>query len=458
MMICSVLLLFGCCIFVLTQQQTMIGVLALALPVILFLFGTIYLEILCYKAASALNQGDEYDLPESLRNQTLQLQFSGWILLGLPLLLLLFVVIMPIGFVLVLLAFVTIGSILNFISVNKRADESELLWLLAVCVEKDIPIPAELDTYSKTLSRKYRKKVQHLSSLLHSGASLSEALSATPRVLPQSAIIATRIGEESNSLGVALRDAAIQNTKYLKNETDKSSLPNLLLYLAFVVSIQFLIVSFIMYYIIPKFKKIFLDFGVELPPMTLALTNTSDYVMNHFYLFSPLFSLPFLAVGLIYFGNYYGWYNLRMSFITGWFPRLNTPQCLRQIAQSILVDKPPQIALNSVSNFHLWTDVRVRTKSINNRVNQGENIWDSLQKGKVITSAEASLCAAAERMGNLPCVLRNLADTIEQRRARRLRYFSEILKPILICLLGILVGFIVIALFLPLIKLINGFS
>tara|TARA_R110002095_G_scaffold215335_1_gene209233 strand:- start:74977 stop:76521 length:1545 start_codon:yes stop_codon:yes gene_type:complete len=458
MIACSVIFIACSFLILSTSQHSGVGTMLLVIPISLLFSLTIYLEYLCYLSASALNKEDEYELPESLRNQIHKTRVLGWIVLGLPLLLfapaLLLAASVLLSFALVFLIFVIIGSVLNIISVSKRANESELLWLLALCVEKNIPIAEELDTYSLTQKRKYREKVQLLSSRLYSGESLSDALSTTPGLVPQSAIVAVRIGEVSNSLGIALRDAAVQSTKKLKHVSENSNLSIIFLYLTMVVSVQFLIVGFIMYWIIPKFKKIFLDFGTELPSITLGLMNASDFIISYFYLFLPLFSLPIIALVLIQVGNYYGWYNSRIPFFTEWFPRLNTPHCLRQIAQSISVQKPPQIALDSISTFHLWADVRMRTQSANERIKQGENTWKSLQNAKVINETEAALCSTAERMDNLPYVLRTLAESIELRRARKLRFLTEFLKPIIISCLAILVGYFVIALYMPLVKLI----
>ena len=455
---CSVILIVSSFLAISTSQYFGSGAFLLSIPITLLFSVSIYLEYLCYLSASALNKGDEYDIPESLRNQLHKTRVLGWIVLGLPLLLfapaLLFAASVFLSFAMVFLIIANIGSVLNIMSTSKRANESELLWLLALCVEKNIPIAEELDTYSLTLKRKYRERIQLLSSRLYSGESLSDALSTTPGLVPQSAIVAVRIGEESNSLGIALRDAAVQSTKKLRNLTDQSNLSIIFLYLTFVVSVQFLIVGFIMYWIIPKFKMIFSDFGTELPSITRGLMQASDFIITYFYLFLPLFSLPIIALVLMQAGNYYGWFNLRIPFFTEWFPRLNTPHCLRQIAQSISVHKPPQIALESISTFHLWADVRMRTQSMNERIKQGENIWESLQNAKVINKTEAALCSTAERMDNLPYVLRTLAESIEVRRARKLRVLSEFLKPIIISFLAILVGYFVIALYMPLVKLI----
>lgn len=472
MTVSSAILLISCILIAINTDQSLTKSLFLILPVIIFFPIPIILEYYCYQATRQLNQGDEFDLPESLRTLTLKIQALGWISLGIPLLIfapvIIFAPVMIIASLSILFSWVLLGklllvyvivaSIFKIRYVNKRANESELLWLLAVCVEKNIPLATELDTYSYTLSGKYRDQIQQLSSLLHSGFSITEALSSVPGLVPQTVIVSARIGEKSNCLGIALRDAAVQTTKKLKTSSDRSNLVNLIPYLTVVVSIQFLIAGFIMYWIIPKFKKIFYDFYVELPPTTMALIDVSSFIMDYFYLFLPLFSFPLIILSMLYIGCYYGWYNLRIPFLTGWFPRLNTPQCLRQIAQSISVQQSPQIALDSVSDLHLWADVRQQAHKTNTQIKQGEIVWDALAKNKVITSAEAGLCSAAERMGNLPYILRTLADTIELRRARKLRFLSEIFKPIAISILGLLVGFFVVALFMPLIKLVNDLS
>ena len=71
---------------------------------------------------------------------------------------------------------------------------------------------------------------------------------------------------------------------------------------------------------------------------------------------------------------------------------------------------------------------------------------------------EAALCVTAERVGNLPEVLRALALSIEQRRNRKLRVLADLLKPVIVCTLGLVVGLFVIALFIPIVQLIFDFS
>lgn len=455
MMFCGVGLVCISILVVLFNQQSSLGALFLILPSLILYFVSIYQEYQCFRAASTLNQGDDYHLPEPLQMKIQSIRILGWILLGLPLL-----VFLPIfvSFLPLLLACILLSSIFNIFSLNNRANESELLWLLTVCVEKNIPLGPEVDAYAETRPRKYRAKLELLSSRLYSGVSLSTALSETPGLVPQSAIVSIRIGEESNTLSLALRDAAVRTSKFLKNESGNSSGTYLVVYVTVVGTILFTIAGFIMFWIIPKFKKIFLDFDTALPPMTLSVINLSEFIIANFFLFLPIFSVPFTLLILIHIGNYYGWSNLRVPFFTTWFPRLNTPDCLRQIAQSISAQQQPQLALNSASRYHLWADVRMRSEFVQTSVIQGENLWTSLQNAKFISSSEAALCDTAERVGNLPEVLRALAFSIEQRRTRKLKVLADLLKPVIVCSLGVVVGLFVIALFVPMIQLIFDLS
>ncbi|QDV21404.1 Type II secretion system protein F [Gimesia panareensis] len=456
MLTTSVIFLLLQVMAVVTNQLSLFGAALAGLPTVLVYCFTIYLEWQCFQLLRALNVGDDYILPQTLQNRVHLIRIGGSILLGMPLLI--FVSVLVYLAPLFFLVLVFTCCLLNVLALNKRSRETELLWLITFCVEKNIPLATEIDRYSKTMSGRYRNRLLNFSSRLHSGDSLSEAMAYSPGLLPQSAIVSVHIGEETKSPGIALRDAAVRATKRLHDTSDKSNLANLILYLTIILSLQFIITGFIMYFIVPKFKQIFLDFGIELPPITRSLIDASDLVYSYFYLFFPIFSLPVMILALLYFGNYFGWYNLRIPFITGWFPRLNTPHCLRQIAQAVAVESPPLIALDSVGNYHLWTDVRQQAQSAAIRIRQGHNFWESLQEADVISSAEAGLCSTAEKLGNLPYVLRTLADTIEQRGIRRMRYFTEICKPILVCILAILVGYTVLALFMPIIQLLLKYA
>ncbi|WP_417398387.1 type II secretion system F family protein [Gimesia chilikensis] len=453
--LCLILLLLNI-IAVVTNQVTILGTALVALPTILIYIFTIYLEWQCLQLLRSINQEDEYSLSEVMQNRLHIIRTGGWILLGLPLLIFVPVLIYIIPFFILMIA--VFCCVLNILSLNKRSRETELLWLMTFCVEKNIPLAAEIDRYSQTKKGKYRDRLLRFSSRLHSGESLSEALAENSGLLPQSAIVALNIGEKTNNPGIALRDSAVRATKKLGTSSDKSNFANLILYLTIILSLQFIITGFIMYWIVPKFKKIFLDFGFELPSITQSLMTASDVIFSYFYLFFPIFSLPLVVLAILHFGNYFGWSNLNIPFITGWFPRLNTPQCLRQIAQTVVIERPPLLALDSIGNYHLWSDVRVQAQSAAQRVRQGNDFWESLREAKVLSSAEAGLCMTAEKVGNLPTVLRSLADTIEQRRFRRIRYFTEICKPVLVCTLAVLVGYFVIALFMPLVYLLFQIS
>ncbi|QDU53521.1 Type II secretion system protein F [Gimesia panareensis] len=457
---------------VVTNQISLFGAALAGIPNILVYCFTIYLEWQCFQLLRSLNLGDDYSLSIALQNRIHLIRIGGGILLGLPLLIFVSVIIyiVPLfllqfaSFLLVfviplfILVLIFICCLMNVLALNKRSRETELLWLITFCVEKNIPLATEIDRYSKTMSGRYRDRLLDFSSRLHSGDSLSEALASGPKLVPRSAIVSVSIGEETQNLGIALRDAAVRATKKLHNTSDKSNFANLILYLTIISSLQLMITGFIMYFIVPKFKKIFHDFGIDLPPITRSLIDASDLLASYFYLFFPIFSLPMMILGILYFGNYFGWSNLRIPFITGWFPRLNTPHYLRQIAQAVVVERPPLIALDSVGDYHLWADVREQAQSAAIQVRQGQNFWESLKEADVISSTEAGLCSTAEKLGNLPYVLRTLADTIEQRSIRRMRYFTEICKPILICILAVLVGYTVLALFMPLIQLLLKYA
>jgi type II secretory pathway component PulF len=99
---------------------------------------------------------------------------------------------------------------------------------------------------------------------------------------------------------------------------------------------------------------------------------------------------------------------------------------------------------------------RWRLHKARRRIEQGEALADSLRRGRVLPAAMVPLVSAAERAGNLPWALAELAEHLAQRTARRVRQLSLVLFPIPIVAMGLLVGFVSYGIFVPLLQLMEG--
>jgi len=290
--------------------------------------------------------------------------------------------------------------------------------------------------------------------MLRNGTPLPNCLEAIPGLIPKSTVPAIHLGAAAGQISRALRDAAVRQT----NDLQESSLFRTVSYTSFYVwgllTVISGIVGFLMYWIVPKFKAIFEGFDMELPAMTVGLIQRSDVVVNYFYLIMPLLSLPFFMLIVVGLGHVFGWDALDLPLLS-WFPRLETPLVLRGLSRVVAAGLPLPDGLRVLSEHHHRLGIRAKSDRARYFVERGADCWERLQFEGFLHRAEVALLQSAQRIGNLPWVLNELADVIDRRQQRRAVYAAQLIQPMFVVSMGIVVGYICIAFFLPLIKLTN---
>jgi type IV pilus assembly protein PilC len=129
---------------------------------------------------------------------------------------------------------------------------------------------------------------------------------------------------------------------------------------------------------------------------------------------------------------------------------------LQALSFLIKVETPAPQALAEIAEagYFVWP-ARRRLLKARRRVEQGESLADSLRRGRVVSAAMVPLLKAAERAGNLPWTLAELAESVAQRTLVRARRLSLAAFPVPIIALGLVVGFIWLAIFIPVITMLQ---
>ena len=138
--------------------------------------------------------------------------------------------------------------------------------------------------------------------------------------------------------------------------------------------------------------------------------------------------------------------------------RMHAPEILRSLATAI---SSGQTITTAVKVFTQQPGPRLVQTTIDTfirRVQQGEPAWDELRSLGILRGAEQKVIESATRAGNLPWVLETLAENLERRWRFRFNMIGTVLHPILILMVSIPIGYFVIAMFMPLIKLLNDLS
>jgi len=325
---------------------------------------------------------------------------------------------------------------------------------------------------------------------IEGGANLSEALAKSPKAFDRLYCNMIRAGEAGGALEVILRRLAefMERSQALKRKVKGA-----LVYPIVVVMVAVGILTFIMIKIVPQFKKIFDDFGSELPPMTQLLIDISNFVVTYWYLL-PLIpigiTLIIKAIKLIPYGRF-GWDLFMLKVII--FGQLVEKNILSRSSRTLGTLLASGVPILEALNITKETSGNMMFERLfqktSDAIRDGEAIAKPLKnhsvppfnavamlfwtfflpgigallyltryKKPVVDDLVVNMVDVGEESGELDTMLYKVADNYDEEVAVLTESLTSLMEPLLIIFLGGAVGFIVIALFLPLIKLIEDLS
>ncbi len=294
---------------------------------------------------------------------------------------------------------------------------------------------------------------------IESGATLSDAFAKHPKAFDKLYCNMIKAGEAGGALEAILQRLADFKEK---SQTLKRRIKSAMVYPAVVISVAVAIVGFILYFIIPKFEAIFKDFGVDLPGMTKFLITASHFVTDYFYvvILIPVFFWIFLK--LVYrnkTGAYIGDRILLMIPVMGAIVEKSTvARTTRTLGTLVQSGVPILEALNIVRDTAGNMVFERAFTRIYDSIREGETIAQPLREARIVDDIVVNMIDVGEETGDLDTMLNKIADNYDEEVETLVESLVSLLEPIMIVVLGGIIGFIVIALFLPLISLISKLS
>lgn len=294
---------------------------------------------------------------------------------------------------------------------------------------------------------------------VESGNTLSEAMAKQPKAFDNLYVNMVKAGEAGGALEVILQRLAEFKER---TQTLKRKVQGAMVYPVAVITVASGIVGFIMYWIIPKFKEIFLDFGVELPAITEWLIAMSDWVVNYWYLIPTIPFAMFVMVKLIK-KNKTGAYiidriMLKVPVLGKIIQKSTIARTCRTLGTLIASGVPILEAL-SIARDTAGNEVFRRAfDHIYSSIREGESMAVPLRETRITDDLVVNMVDVGEETGALDNMLYKVADVYDEEVAVLVESLINLLEPLMVVVLGLIVGFIVIALFMPLVKLLNELS
>ncbi len=326
---------------------------------------------------------------------------------------------------------------------------------LATMVDSGIPITPALDVLADQMEDKnFRTTLKKIRDDIEAGASLSESLGRHPRIFSNFFVNMVRAGELSGRLDEILDRVAsyIEKVSVLTGKVRAS-----LFYPAFVTVLSLCITTFLIVVIVPKFKEIFHSLGGELPLPTRILLGISEF-MGRYLAIEAVALILFGVLCKLYVGTPGGrlWFDrtvLRLPIIGKLLRKVFVARFSRTLATLVKSGVPILSALEIVAKTAGNKVVERAVMSARTSIKEGENIADPLAHSKVFPTMVTRMIAVGERTGELEKMLTKIADFYESEVDVAITALTSLIEPMVIAVLGLVIGAIVIALFLPIFKI-----
>jgi type IV pilus assembly protein PilC len=329
---------------------------------------------------------------------------------------------------------------------------------LSTLQNADIPIVQSLTILETQMKKGLLKRaIGEIIADIKGGDTLSIAMSKHPKIFDKLYVNIINAGEISGTLDAILERLATYREKMQKL---KRKIISAMMYPTTVILASGLILTGIMIFIIPKFAKMFEEMDVALPWLTAGLISVSNFLFIHWY---SIFGIPiavFVILKLVGKIEKCRLITDRLKFKIPIFGKLINKSVISKFARTLatLISSGVPIleALNNVKDITGNMAMSKAVKQIHDSIREGESIAKPLRESKICDAMVVNMVEIGEQTGELDKMLSKIADSYDNDIDSIAESLTSMLEPVIVIFLGVSVGTIVIALFLPLVKLMNS--
>jgi type IV pilus assembly protein PilC len=329
---------------------------------------------------------------------------------------------------------------------------------LSTMIDAGISLVQALTALYEQCDKKRQRNLRHvisdITARVQGGETFHESIAKHPRVFNRLFTSMVKAGEHGGLLAEILDRLAgfLEDNARLRKKV-KSAMT----YPVVVISIAFAITTFLIVRVVPIFGEIFKDFGAKLPAPTQFLIDLSDFVRGEWY---------FLILGIG--GTIFGLraflrskrgrqltdkWKLKLPVFGPLVHKICMSRFSRTFAQLIRSGVPILEVLDIVGGTSGNHVIETSIKSVSEDVEKGDNLSVALSKKSVFPPMLLRMVAAGEATGKIDTMLEKMADFWDEEIEAMLDALTSLIEPMLIVFLGVIVGGIVIAMFLPIFKL-----
>jgi type IV pilus assembly protein PilC len=327
---------------------------------------------------------------------------------------------------------------------------------LATMLKSGVPLVTAFQIIAGGVKNpRMRVMVDKIRADVEGGSSLYEALHAHPMQFDELYTNLVKAGESAGVLDTILDEIATYKERI---ESIKGKIKKALYYPTAVVAVAIIVTAILLVYVIPQFEGIFANFGADLPAFTRLVLNISEALQSHGLLI--LMGLIALITGLIMAKKRYPAFDhwldramLKLPVVGEILEKAAIARFCRTLAITFAAGVPLVDALGIVAGATgnaVYNDAAAR---IREDVAVGHQLQLAMQQTDVFPNMVVQMAAIGEEAGSLDEMLIKVAEAYEEEVSNAVDALSSLLEPLIIVVIGILVGGMVIAMYLPIFKM-----
>ena len=285
------------------------------------------------------------------------------------------------------------------------------------------------------------------------GASLSNALKTSEYFTPYE-YFSVQIGEESGKLNEVLKELALFYTKKLKQ---RRQMINALSYPSLILFTSMAAVIFMLAFIVPMFSDVFARFGGELPALTQSIISLSEFFASQL---PVMLLLTISLIVFVFYNKEKTWFKryattlfLKMPVIGEVYLSIHLARFCSAMALLIGSKVPLLKAIQLVRQMMNFYPIDISLDNIEKEILNGKSLHSTLKRFKIYSPRMVALLKVGEEVNSLDKFFDKLGKNYAEEAEHKTGLLSTFLEPVMIIFLGVIVGFILIAMYLPMFQL-----
>jgi len=327
---------------------------------------------------------------------------------------------------------------------------------LATMLKSGVPLVTAFQIISGGLKNpRMRTVADKIRAEVESGGALHEALAQYPVQFDELYVNLVAAGESAGVLDTILDNIASHKERI---ETIKGKIKKALYYPAAVIAVAIIVTSILLIFVIPQFEAIFISFGADLPAFTKVVVNASKFMQSKgIYVLGLMVAV---IIGLIMaknrskkFSHFIDKMSLKIPIVGPILEQAAIARFCRTLAITFAAGVPLVDALKIVSGATGNAIYDEAALQIRSDVSVGHQLQLAMQQTEIFPNMVVQMAAIGEEAGSLDAMLVKVAEAYEEEVNNSVDALSSLLEPAIIVFVGVLVGAMVIAMYLPIFKM-----